>query len=249
MKMQVFWTDTKARMLSQALDGLNQTATPITADAVRMLISGEDARRAWPRKSWAVLNATASPVVREAFGTTDAMPARVVETSLFAGGRLGAITVEGPDRNPCTTDLMADFYAILKEQPDLASIVFGPDASVSRRVTGQGCGSLTMTMTDGRLSLFAASMSEYLLGQAARTDWPPEGGEVLIGRLSDDGTWSWNGCPVRCPRSPWFRQPTGRLGTFMFIRGRYRKCRKTWLAGGMSKPAAYSWEDCRRSRA
>ena len=195
-EMQVFWTDTKARMLSQALEGLNQTATPIAADAVRLLMSGEDARRAWPRKSWAVLNATASPVVREAFGTTDAVPARVVETSLFAGGRLGAITVEGPDRNPCTTDLMADFYAILKEQPDLASIVFGRDASVSRQATGQGCGSLTMTMSDGRLSLFAASMSEYLLARQ-RDGLPPEGGEVLIGRLSDDGLGlEWLPCPM-----------------------------------------------------
>ena len=185
-EMQIFWTDAKARMLSQALQGLNQTATPIAADAARMLISGEDAQRAWSRKSWVVLNATASPVVREALGASDAMPVRVVETSLFAGGMVGAITVEGPDRNPITTDLMADFYAILKEQPDLASIVFGRDASVSRQVTGQGCGSLTMTMTDGRLSLFAASMSEYLLARQ-RDGLPPEGGEVLIGQLSDDG--------------------------------------------------------------
>ena len=185
-EMQIFWADAKARMLSQAMQGLNQTAIPIAADATRMLMSGEDARRAWPRKSWAVLNATASPVVREAFGASEAVPVRVVETSLFAGGQLAAITVEGPDRNPRTTDLMAEFYAILREQPDLASIVFGRDASVSRQATGQGCGSLTMTMSDGRLSLFAASMSEYLLARQ-QDGLPPEGGEVLIGRLSDDG--------------------------------------------------------------
>ena len=185
-EMQIFWTDAKARMLSQAMQGLNQTAIPIAADATRMLMSGEDARRAWPRKSWAVLNATASPVVREAFGASEAVPVRVVETSLFAGGKLAAITVEGPDRNPLTTDLMADFYAILREQPDLASIVFGRDASVSHQATGQGCGSLTMTMSDGRLSLFAAGMSEYLLARQ-RDGLPQEGGEVLIGQLSDDG--------------------------------------------------------------
>ena len=91
----------------------------------------------------------------------------------------------GPE-STCTTDLMAEFYAILREQPDLASIVFGRDASVSRQATGQGCGSLTMTMSDGRLSLFAASMSEYLLARQ-QDGLPPEGGEVLIGRLSDDG--------------------------------------------------------------
>ena len=185
-EMQMAWTDAKARLLSEALSGLNQTATPIATDVVRMLMPEKDARSAWSRKSWVVLNATASPMVREAFGASDGMPARVVETSLFAGGTVGAITVEGPDRNPGTTDLMAEFYAILHEHPDLGSIVFDHDASVSRQSTGQGCDSLTMTMSDGRLSLFAAGMSEYLLAKQ-REGLPEAGGEVLIGRLSEDG--------------------------------------------------------------
>ena len=185
-ELQILWTDAKARMLSEALSGLNQTATPITADATRMLMFGEDARRAWSGKSWVVLNATASLVVREALGASKVMPTRVVETSLFAGGRVGTITVEGPGRNPSTTDLMAEFYPILQEHPALGSIVFDHDNSVSLQSTGHGCGSLTMAMSDSRVSLFAAGMSEYLLvGQ--REGLPEGGGEVLIGRLSDDG--------------------------------------------------------------
>ena len=39
-ELQIFWTDAKARMLSQALQGLNQTATPIPADAARMVDVG-----------------------------------------------------------------------------------------------------------------------------------------------------------------------------------------------------------------
>ena len=190
-EFQIFWNDAKARLLAQALQGLDWTATPIAADAARMLVSGEHAKRAWSRKSWAVVNATASPVVREAFAATKAMPARVVETSLFAGGRVGIVTVEGPDRNPSTTDLIAELYALLGEHPDLASIIFDRDAAVSRQETGQGCGSLTMTMSDGRLSLFAAAMSEHLLVRQ-RQGLPEEDGELLIGRLSEDGlglTW------------------------------------------------------------
>ena len=190
-ELQIFWNDAKARLLAQALQGLDQTATPIAADVARILMSEEHARDAWSRKSWAVVNTTASPVVREAFGASDAVPTRVVETSLFAGGRAGIVTVEGPDRNPSTTDLMAEFYALLGEQPDLASIVFDRDASVSRQETGQGCGSLTMTMSDGRLSLFAAAMSEHLLVRQ-RQGLPKEDGELLIGRLSENGlglTW------------------------------------------------------------
>ena len=195
-ELQILWTDTKARMLSEALRGLNQTAVPLAADAARMLMTGVDARRAWPKKSWAVLNATASPVVREALGASDTMSARVVETALFAGGRVGAITVEGPGRNPSTTDLMAEFYAILHENRDLGAIVFDRDDSVSRQATGQDCGSLTMTMSDGRLSLFAAGMAEYLLARQ-REGLPDEGGEVLIGRLPEDGFGlGWRAYPI-----------------------------------------------------
>ena len=195
-EMQMMWTDAKARLLSEALNGLTQTATPIASDVVRMLMSGKDARRAWTGESWAVLNATASPVVREAFGASDEVPARVVETSLFAGGAIGVITVEGPDRNPGTMALMAEFYAILQEHPDLGSIVFDRDDSVSRQTTGQGCGSLTMTMSDGRLSLFAAGMSEYFLARQ-REGLPDAGGEVLVGRLSKDGIGlAWRAFPV-----------------------------------------------------
>ena len=161
--LQIRWTGAKAWILTEALSGLSQTATPIGADAVRILMSGKGAQRAWSRKSWAVLNATASLVVREALGASKAMPARVIETSLFAGGGVGTITVEGPGRNPSTTDLIAEFYAILHEHTELGSIVFDHDDSVSRQSTGHGCGSLTMTMSDSRLSLFAAGMSEYFL--------------------------------------------------------------------------------------
>ena len=184
--LQIRWTGGKAQMLADALSGLNQTVTPITANAVRMLTSRKGARSAWSRKSWAVLNATASLVVREAFGASNAVPARVIETSLFAGGRVGTITVEGPGRNPSTTDLMAEFYAILQEQPALASIVFDHDNSVSRQSTGQGCGSLTMAMSDGRLSLFAAGMSEYLLTKL-QVGLPEGDAEIRIGQLSQDG--------------------------------------------------------------
>ena len=48
-ELQIFWTDSKARMLVQALEGLNQTATPMQADATRMLMSGDDAGTPGPR--------------------------------------------------------------------------------------------------------------------------------------------------------------------------------------------------------
>ena len=184
--MQLRWMGAKARILCEALRGLDQKATPIIADAVNALLSKGTARRTWSKSSWAVVNATASLIVRDALAATDLIQTRVIETALFASGRIGMITVEGPNRNPNTADLTAEYYALLQEAPSLASIIFDRDEAVSRQNIGQGCGSLTMAMSDGRLSLFAAGMAEYLLARQ-RDGLPPDVGEVLIGRLSEDG--------------------------------------------------------------
>ena len=195
--MQRFWMDAKARNLSHALRGLDQDATALKMDAVPVAMGRWGVQGAWSRKSWAVVNATASLALREAFGASEWIAPRVIEASLFAGGRLGVVTVEGPGRNPSTTDLMAEFYAMLREEPELSSIVFGDGEAMARQGTGHGCGSLTMTMSDGRLSLFAAGMAEYLLDRQ-ENGLPDEGGEVVIGRMSDDGlgvAWRATGIP------------------------------------------------------
>ena len=184
--MQILWMDAKARNLSNALKGLDQIAKPLVADVVPMAMHRHSEQGVLPKKSWAIVNTTASLVVREALGASESIHSRVVEALLFASGLIGAITVEGPGRNPSTTDLIAEFYAILREDTDLASIVFVDDEVVARQSTGHGCGSMTMAMSDGRLSLFAAGMAEYLLGKQ-RDGLPDDGGEVVIGRLSDDG--------------------------------------------------------------
>ena len=185
--LQLTWMDAKARVLCASLYGFDQKSKPMVADAVSVLLSRKDARQAWAKNSWGVVNTTASLVVREALAVSNLLETRVIETSLFAGGRVGLITVEGPDRNPSTTDLMAECYALLREDKTLATVVFERDG-MSRQQTGQGCGSLTMTMSDGRLSLFAAGMAEYLLARQRDGDGlPPDTGEVFLGRLSKEG--------------------------------------------------------------
>ena len=75
---------------------------------------------------------------------------------------------------------------MLQQEPELSSIVFDDGEAMARQGTGHGCGSLTMAMSAGRLSLFAAGMAEYLLGRQ-ENGLPDEGGEVVVGRISDDG--------------------------------------------------------------
>lgn len=194
--LQISWTRPKAQLLSEALRGLNQDSTSITYDMIDMLASQDTAQGAFPKQSWAIVNTTASLVVREALTGCERMRSRVVEASLFSGGRVGVLTVEGPVRNPNSADLAAEFYALAGEDPELTAMVFANDDSLERRTIGQGCGSMTMPMSDGRLSLFAAGMSEYLYAKQ-RDGLPNDTGEILIGRLSEDGLgMKWRHCRI-----------------------------------------------------
>ena len=183
----------KAALLCDALRELDHSARPVVADAASPEAFKRE--RTWSSNSWAVVNATASLGVHEAIAAAHSMPIRVIEVSLFAGGSVGIITVEGPNRNPGANDLIGEFYAKLKDDHTLASILHVSDDAMSRQPIGQGCGSLTMPMSDGRVSLFAAGMAEYLLTK--QSDGLPRTGELLIGRLSDNGVGlRWDVSPV-----------------------------------------------------
>ena len=132
-----------------------------------------------------MVNTTGSLAVHNAVSASRAMKIRAVEVSLFGGGRVGIISVEGPGRNPNAGALMAEFYANVADDETLREGVFGDGSQTVGQPIGQGCGSLTMPMSDGRVSLFAASMAEYLL--ARQRDELPSSGKLLIGRLADNG--------------------------------------------------------------
>lgn len=186
--LQFSWSDAKATLMAEAIRGLGQKAKPLVENAVTLLGNQTKAKDAWSRHTWAVINATASLSVREAIAATslERLPARVLEASLFANGRVGLLTIEGARRNPNSGDLIVAAYDAFREDKDLAALVFAGVSATMRRATGEGCGSLTMALSDGRISLFAASMGEAI-ADMQRTSLPTSGGAMLIGRLSGDG--------------------------------------------------------------
>ncbi len=185
---QFLWLGSKATSLCNALTGLNQKAEPLVENITNICGSSAMAGKAWSRKTWAVVNSCASLVVRENLAATPSttLPARVIETILYGGGRIGLVSTEGPDRNPNTGDLIAEFYALLLENEKQAAWIFDRDNGLSRRHIGEGCGSMTMAMSDGRLSLFAAGMAEYLLSKR-QLGLPENSGELLVGELDPKG--------------------------------------------------------------
>jgi proteasome lid subunit RPN8/RPN11 len=186
--MQLRFIDAKARLLSEAINGFSQSTAPFVHDVVNVIHTRSLAKDAWPKGTWAIVNTTASLRVRAALSAAgDSLRARVIESLLYGGGRLGLIATEGPNRNPGLGDLFSYFYAYCKSDATLREILFGTgDHDLERTMIGQGCGSSTTRMSDGRISLFGAASAEYLLSRQ-RDGLSEEGGELLIGLLDENG--------------------------------------------------------------
>ncbi|NYE63155.1 hypothetical protein FHW58_004383 [Duganella sp. 1224] len=128
-----------------------------------------------------VVNTTASNPVRQ-FLSGSAFRSRTVEACLAELGNVGIMTLEGPGRNPSTSDLMALTYEKLRELGRLHA--FKQDASNTLQV-GVGCNSVTLPMPDTRISLIAASVGQALLGM--HTAGLPDCGKISLGIIDGDG--------------------------------------------------------------
>ncbi|MEK6321008.1 MAG: ThiF family adenylyltransferase [Acidobacteriota bacterium] len=153
------WLQGKAHALAGVITGLDQKCEPHFEDVRDILQNEIRTKECLPRKSWAVVNCTASLAVREALASSSKLTLRVLEASLFSSARIGVILIEGPHRHPNCGDLISAFYQLALEDEGLRSLLFEQIDSVQRIEIGQGCGSPTMQIPDGRVSMFAASMA------------------------------------------------------------------------------------------
>ena len=178
----------KSEALREAVEGLGQAATAHSDDIVTATKSFTVIGRLLPDDHWAVVNSTASLQVREALVSIPRpkrIP-RVIETSLYARGQVGLLTVEGPHRNPDTSDLALEAFHLMAQDETLSAQVFDDTDGVQRHLIGEGCGSMTMVMSDGQVSMMAAPMSEIVL-KHQHSGLPDSGGRVYLGRVQDDG--------------------------------------------------------------
>lgn len=183
----LLWAGPKSTALAEALKGLGSPPVPHIGDVATQVYTPQARAHLLPRGAWMVVNSTASLCVREALGSIpyeEGAP-RVIETSLYSDGNFGVLTIEGPGRNPNTLDLQAQLYDLVRTRPGLREQFFARGPKTGRQVVGEGCGSETMVMSDARVSMFAASMSEALLA-SRRSDFPVGGGQILIGALGGD---------------------------------------------------------------
>lgn len=184
----------KATELAGELAQLGQSPQVHKDDLVRDLATREGRRIALPKHAVYAVNTTASLGVREALAglTPDDIKPRLAEAALFGRGHGGFLLVEGAAHNPTLCDLIAELYATAGSGR-LGHLLFDRAHGLAEIQIGQGCGSLTMPMTDMRLSAMTAALTEALL-DAMQEDI--DDGLIVTGTTAEDA-----------PDTHWHRQP------------------------------------------
>lgn len=186
----------KAEAVAKELEGFGLKPAVHTGDLGQDLRDTKLAKTLLPKRAGAIINTTASLAVREAL--IEAAPSRhrtrFLEAALFGRGRGAFLLADGPHHNPSHADLMAEMYATIGGMR-AGELLFNPAEGLAEIQIGQGCGSLTMQMSDARLSAMTASLALEIdrLLQPEETD-----GQFVIGVMEDSGpatNWSRHSVP------------------------------------------------------
>ena len=186
--MQLDWMRPKAHAVASAINSLEQATKALLADVSQIGHDRELRKTLFPKRIKTIINATASITVREALAQVPVheMKARVLETALFAQGQVGLMSLEGPGRNPDTLDLLALAYQLMHDEEEVRPLVFQQPGAAQYNATGQGCGSLTMRISDARISQFAAAMTQRITGLIKEKS-AHDTGLLFLGKLGEDG--------------------------------------------------------------
>ena len=185
------FASSKAAELAKELELLDQSPTVKKGDLVAALSKRESRKEILPKEAGFAINTTASLGVREALSVLSPKDAkaRLAEAALFGRGDGGFLLVEGASRNPTLCDLVAEMNATVTDDR-VRQLLFDPAFGLTEIQIGQGCGSLTMPMTDMRLSAMTAALTEEFVEQATNGG---NDGCIIVGsraQNTSDTTWS-----------------------------------------------------------
>jgi len=179
--------DIKADALSYSVRMLGSESAGYYLDLNWLASEGtsEEWKVAWPRDTQILVDATGSPSVTDALclpRIVEARP-RVIETSLFAGGRIAYVGLEGAGINPTVQDLAAETYRLFAANETLRDLAFGRGGDVIP--IGQGCSTITARMSDATLSAPIPAMARQISKHLNRGD-PAGSGEIAVGLVASD---------------------------------------------------------------
>lgn len=176
----------KAEALAKELEGLGLHPRVHKGDLGSDLRDPGLAKVLLPKAAGAIVNSTASLSVREALvhAATARYRPRLYEAALFGRGRGAFLLADGSKHNPNHTDLMAEMYATIGGTR-AADLLFDPAEGLAEIQIGQGCGSLTMQMSDARLSAMVGGLA---LEMNSLLSEPATDGTIVLGTTSDSAS-------------------------------------------------------------
>ncbi|MEX3963678.1 hypothetical protein AB4Y42_15925 [Paraburkholderia sp. EG286B] len=150
----------KAERLAQIMASFGSKRPKVAASDVRGLdVKAAKYRDFFRSAQSVVVNTTGSSAVRDYFARAK-FDARIMEGALIHHGDAAFMTVEGEGKNPSTVDLLYHAYERLRSLGFLRDA--GVTAAANTLEIGIGCHSVTIPMSDARVSLVAAGIGQRL---------------------------------------------------------------------------------------
>jgi len=171
----------KVNLLANTIQELGGDPLISTANAIDIanVCVTEGANLGWGADY--IINSTASNRVRLALSRVpfEQQAATLVDAGLLKQGNVARLLIEGPQKNPNFYDLEALFYQKATKSGLARRLETGEPDLVPVDI-GLGCGSVTMKMTDSRLSSMTALMTEEIMEFQARHGRTPDNRPGLI---------------------------------------------------------------------
>lgn len=180
----------KAAMLEAAFSQLcHEDCVSHPDDAAEVLLNEQKANQIFGIDNTLIIDTTASLRVAAAATASPALTniptRRLIQTGMYAKGKVAYLFAEGVARTVTADDLRARLFELCRHDQELQKLLKSEGSDATRIFVGDNCRSLTMSMTDSVVSRAAALVAgqiEFWLSNKT-----PELGQICLGLEDDTG--------------------------------------------------------------
>ena len=189
----------KSDALAMALRRLDQEPESFAEEILLALSDKKTKNKLIPKQTGYVIDSTASLSVRSKLSsiTTPSKLTRFASVALFGQGHGAYLMIEGERRSPTLDDVTVEYYRRIAQNSDLRGIATAADGELQHVATGQGCGSMTMPMSDARASAMSAMLAEHIVSASQSQQ---ASGQLIVGlHKTEADTISWSRFAIDAP--------------------------------------------------
>lgn len=149
----------KSQLLHKQLSSLNIESKPIDQN---ILVMGNKEGFSLNKKTAYLIDTTASLPVRYYLSHhCESLRGRLVQSTLYGKSAMGVVAIEGDSRSVRVDDIAAFVNTLCIDSDAVRKAMYGGDGP-SLNHFGEGCGSVTTTMSDTDISLMSAAVSSKI---------------------------------------------------------------------------------------